>query len=742
MDVSLRIRLGLLAFFFLMAAPARSQNLLDLDAAPLLPAQPRSQKEINRLQALEHYAYGLVCERQHRLLEALDAVEQATRLDPQAAAPYKTLVSLYLALDRDADAMAASRKALELDPGDYETWYLHGRQLKMQGRLEESRQALTRAIGCPRLKENPELNSQISFELVRMLEDNQENVRSLVILENLIKSMERDKSEAPPVEVYECLARLCTNTAKMDEALRALEKARGVLEQQDPLAVPRIDFQMAKILLEQRKPAQALRHLDTYLLTQPPGTEPYELKIRLLKHLGRGDEVLKTLQEATDRDPNNATLRLFVARQYASEGQTSHAREMYLRLAADSPSPEVYRGLFSLFQSNRDMTEALDLLDRTIKEGTEREDHPGDPAARTRARAMIVALRDDAGLAKAMVSAAHDRLRRQPELEPDTRRFLAVAAVRSQQLLEAEELFRSCLEPPISPELELAIYDGLLRVLWAENKHAEIVKVCRNGLRKIHGASQLSFHSNLARALIVLGKTEDALAEVDQAVKLSDEENRLHFRILRVQILEMSDQYDRAETECHALLKEFKSPSDVRSIRYTLSGVYTAAKNYGKAEEELRRLLRDDPADASVCNDLGYILADQGKSLAEAEALIRKAIQLDRDQKPIRKAVDTENDQPNAAYIDSLGWVLFQLGKLKDARREMELAVSLPEGASDPVVWDHLGDVYFRLDEKDRARSAWQKAEQLYEIDKRRKLNDSYKELKRKLQLLEQERHH
>ena len=67
------------------------------------------------------------------------------------------------------------------------------------------------------------------------------------------------------------------------------------------------------------------------------------------------------------------------------------------------------------------------------------------------------------------------------------------------------------------------------------------------------------------------------------------------------------------------------------------------------------------------------------------------------------------------------------------AQAETEIGRAL----EDPTIWDHLGDVYFRLEETDRAKSAWQKALPLYEADKRRKMDGHQQELKHKLQLLD-----
>src|SRR5260370_27522223 len=116
----------------------------------------------------------------------------------------------------------------------------------------------------------------------------------------------------------------------------------------------------------------------------------------------------------------------------------------------------------------------------------------------------------------------------------------------------------------------------------------------------------------------------------------------------------------------------------------------------GRAEKQLKRILDADPNDASACNDLGYLWADQGKNLAEAEKLIRKALDLDRRQRSEGPNVQLDADRDNAAYVDSPAWVLFRRGQLAEARRELDRAVKLPGGGDDPLIWDHLAAVYFR----------------------------------------------
>src|SRR5205814_2307409 len=104
-------------------------------------------------------------------------------------------------------------------------------------------------------------------------------------------------------------------------------------------------------------------------------------------------------------------------------------------------------------------------------------------------------------------------------------------------------------------------------------------------------------------------------------------------------------------------------------------------------------------------------LAEQNRNLDEAERLIRRAIELDRRARSAGDSDDFEEEQitenDNAAYLDSLAWVLFRKGKLGEARQWLEKALALPDGKHDATVWDHFGDVCYRLKDVAKAREAW-----------------------------------
>jgi Flp pilus assembly protein TadD len=319
---------------------------------------------------------------------------------------------------------------------------------------------------------------------------------------------------------------------------------------------------------------------------------------------------------------------------------------------------------------------------------------------------------------------------------------VAVLAGCAHELPKAEFFYRRCLESSSdNPRRQAAACSGLIRVLWTARKYEAVVDLCRQELHRTQAPDPLLFRQYLSRALAMLGKDKEAIAVADQAVEIANDENRFDMRLSRIGVFIQAELYPRAIAEAQVLAKEFSQPEQVRAVRDILHNVYAAMHDFTKAEEQLRLILQADANDATANNNLGYLWADQGKNLEEAERFIRRALELNRQQKKIGAAVSIEEDVDNAAFVDSLGWVLFREGRLEEACTWLEKATALARGADDPTVWDHLGDVYFRLQKRAEARSAWQKSLLLYEAEKRHKTSDNYKELKHKLELLDSETH-
>jgi tetratricopeptide (TPR) repeat protein len=722
-----------------------------------VPLKPTTRQELDRLEAIKFYGLAIVHQHNNRLLEAIRALEESRRLDPEAPAPYKALAPLYLAIDRVDDALAACRRALDLDPDEFDVAYLLSRQLRALDRPSEAVGVLEKAADRPGLKERPELRLQINLDLGLLqesagrLDKAEAGLRQVAdVLEHPVALLEqssytREEIDAQAAEVHERIGQICLRAGHADRAVAAFRLA----QKKDPARAARLAFNLAKVYETQGKPTEALASLEAYLRSQPLGTDGYELQIQLLRRLDREREVVPALQAAAAKDGHNRALKLLLARECARAGKTADAEEIHKDLIKETPDADAYRGLFKLYQEQTGGADKILLqLDEAVKKAAPSEDDAkgdDDAAARdnaaARVRAMLQVLReaDAAELVAGMLQATARQMRGgRVSLAYPTRMLLASLASRTRQIDLAEQLYRSCLDQPGGPRrAEQEVYSGLLRVLALAHKQKEIIAVCKRGLDQAVVTNRVLFHLELSQSYLALDRAKEALASADDAVRESGERERLFCRRNRVEVLAQLGQHDKAEAECQEMLKEYNQAGDVREVRLSLYSVYSAAKQLDKGEEQLRLVLQADPDDATANNDLGYQWADQNKNLEEAERLIRKALELDRRQRNAGIGLAVDADRDNAAYVDSLGWVLFRRGKLEDARRELEKAAALPSGADDPVVWDHLGDVLFRLDERDAARAAWEKAVKAFDAGHRRR-DDRYREIKQKIKLLEQ----
>jgi tetratricopeptide (TPR) repeat protein len=100
------------------------------------------------------------------------------------------------------------------------------------------------------------------------------------------------------------------------------------------------------------------------------------------------------------------------------------------------------------------------------------------------------------------------------------------------------------------------------------------------------------------------------------------------------------------------------------------------------------------PKSALSLNAYGYTLADRTDRYREAEKLIRKALRYTPD---------------NPAIIDSLGWVLFKLGKYDEALAELERAY---KGMQDHEVAAHIVETLFVMGREDEALKRLEEAEE------------------------------
>jgi tetratricopeptide (TPR) repeat protein len=242
--------------------------------------------------------------------------------------------------------------------------------------------------------------------------------------------------------------------------------------------------------------------------------------------------------------------------------------------------------------------------------------------------------------------------------------------------------------------------------------------------------ASLAAYREHGRILLERGDHAGALQKFEKALLLNDEDPRLYLQL--VELCLKSGSEDRAvwwlsqarakfsrlpelpyyEGQILGQLKRWKEallafdmaadlaaqyqPSFLNAEFHFQHGVTAErAGEHASSEKHFRACLVLDDKFAPALNYLGYMWAEKGQNLAEAEQFIRRAL---------------EQEPDNAAYLDSLGWVLYQQGRYQEALPHLERAVALSEEDPDPTVYEHLGDLYERIGRRPDAIASWEKA--------------------------------
>lgn len=201
-------------------------------------------------------------------------------------------------------------------------------------------------------------------------------------------------------------------------------------------------------------------------------------------------------------------------------------------------------------------------------------------------------------------------------------------------------------------------------------------------------STQLIKSNNLSDA----GRFEEAITLLKDLAKTEPE--RADALVQLGNILRRNERNKEAAEAYDNAVNRTSDPSELGWRTYYFRGIaHEQSGDWPAAEASLQQALALNPDQPLLLNYLGYSWADMKINLVEALDMLNRAI----------------DSRPNDGYIvDSLGWVLFQLGRVEEALPLLEKAVEILPG--DPVINDHVGDAYWLVGRKREARYQWRRA--------------------------------
>lgn len=156
------------------------------------------------------------------------------------------------------------------------------------------------------------------------------------------------------------------------------------------------------------------------------------------------------------------------------------------------------------------------------------------------------------------------------------------------------------------------------------------------------------------------------------------------------QIYQRQKKYKKAEEKLYEAREYF---SKKESFYFMLGALQERQKKYKKAARTFKKVINFNSKHASALNYLGYMWADRGVRLNESLGLIKRAVAIEPN---------------NGAFLDSLGWVYFKMGKIEQA--EAYLVQALGRVRRDPTIYEHLGDLYYQKGAYLKAHTAWKRS--------------------------------
>jgi tetratricopeptide (TPR) repeat protein len=277
-----------------------------------------------------------------------------------------------------------------------------------------------------------------------------------------------------------------------------------------------------------------------------------------------------------------------------------------------------------------------------------------------------------------------------PRLRDNVRAKLANIYLRARDRKRAVEQLEAIVRDDPS---NAQAYYFLGSIASEENRWADAVESLKKTI--LFNPDFEPAHYDLAAAQIALGNTGDALATLDRArAKFSSS-----FVLEYLLGMAHNQQKNYAEAVNHFTTAEViaqvtETNRLTHGFYFQLGATFERKGDRAQAAKYFEKCLKLSPDFPEALNYLGYMWAEHGENLEQAREMIGRALKA---------------EPKSAAYLDSMGWVLYKLNQPKEALDYILKAVAGSE-ERDATLYDHLGDIYTALKQMDKARDAWRKS--------------------------------
>ncbi|HEV3513364.1 MAG TPA: tetratricopeptide repeat protein [Candidatus Sulfotelmatobacter sp.] len=624
------------------------------------PAQSSAHK-VDKAAAYYHYTLAHMYEemvtaygRSDLAVKATEEYRLAIEADPSSEFLTSSLAELYVKTGRIADAVKEAQDIIKRDPKNLEAHKLLGR-------------IYLRSLG-----DMP--GGSGSDNILKLAIDQYEQIVKL---------------DPDSVDDHLLLGRLYRLNNDLSKAEVELKTAIKI----DPTSEEAVTT-LAMLYTDEGDTSQALKVLSSI----PDSAR----SAKLYSALGAAYEQRKDYKKAIDAykhaivlDRDNLDAIRGLAENYLNDGQLDQALEQYKVIADSNPEDaQTYVRMAEIYRRQGKYDLALENLKRADTLVPDTMDVPYSMAAVYQAQGRY----DDA------IKLLQDLLKKTEKSEVGTsqsdRNNRAIFIERLGMIYREQENYSAAVDTfrkmlPLGDENARSGYQEIIDTYREAKQWPQATAVAKEAVQKMPDDRDLRMV--LDAQLADMGQVDQAVADVRSMLKGGPEDRDVYVRlgIIYTRAKRWNDALDTL-----AKAEQLSTKNDDKAYVYFLRGdLYQRQKMFDQAEAQFQKVLSltppSDPQSAATLNYLGYMNADRGVKLEESLNYIKQALAFEPN---------------NPAYLDSLGWAYFKLGKYDLAEENLDKAAA--HMGSDPTVQEHLGDLYQKTGRLKLAAAHWDRAVQ------------------------------
>ena len=492
-------------------------------------------------------------------------------------------------------------------------------------------------------------------------------------IQNIKKAIGMDSSQD---DYYELLADIFSTARQYDSATVVLEKLIN-------LDSTRVDayYKLAKIY-ESSKPLKALATYKKLLSLTGPEWNVLISVARLNDKLGNTGEAVKNIKNLLVLDPSNVSIQKLLANYYQRDKKYDKALEILNNIIELTPDDlDAHQKKAQVYIDQNDWKSASKEYSLIIS----KKDVPFQTKVTIGATYFAQSLKDST-----LLPVAKNFFE---SIDKDTtdwqvKMYLGAIALDEGDDSTAIKNFKKVTE---MASWNVQAWVRLGGLYYDNQKYEEAKIVMQKAIQSFPEDAMVNLILGLA--FEQSGKHDEAAVYLEKAVNL----NSSDVNALSAYAYNLNERKKPKEAIEYLNRALVISPDNVNLLG-TLGLIYNAQKNYSLCDSVYERALDIDSSNALVNNNYAYSLSERGIRLDEALRMVK---------------ISLKTEPKNSSYLDTAGWIFFKLGDYKSAKDYINQAIKI--GGDRPVILEHLGDVEFKLGEKEAALQTWQKA---YELDK------------------------